>query len=76
MNEFQKTSIKNICLAIGLPIALAVEIALCIIFPLYCSITLWLMLISCSLALIGVLSIACLEWYYKFKLKSCVTTIY
>ena len=73
MNEFQKKTIKNMCLAVGIPTALAIEIALCIIFPLYCSITLWLILISCSLALIGLLFIVCLEWYYKFKLKGCVT---
>lgn len=73
MNEFQKKTIKNICLAVGIPTAIAIEIALCIIFPLYCSITLWLMLILCLLASTGLILIASLEWYYKFKLKGCVT---
>lgn len=73
MNEFQKKTIKNTCLAVGIPAALITEIVLCTMCELWAEINLWILLGFCLLMALGFIFISCLEWYYKFKLKGCVT---
>lgn len=73
MNKFQKKAIRNICLAVGIPTALITDIILCTIYKLWAEISFWILIGFCLLMSFGFISINCLEWYYKFKLKGCVT---
>jgi hypothetical protein len=73
MNKFQKTAIRNTCLAVGIPTALIINIVLCIMYELWAAITIWILVSFCLLMIFSLIFITCLEWYYKFKLKGCVT---
>ena len=73
MNKFQKKAIRNTCLAVGVPAALITDIVLCTMYELWAEISLWTLLGFCLLMALGFIFISCLEWYYKFKLKGCVT---
>jgi len=73
MNEFQKKTIRNTCLAVGIPAALVTEIVLCVMYELWAEISFWILIGCCLWASFTIIFIHCLEWYYKFKLKGCVT---
>lgn len=73
MNEFQKRAIRNTCLAVGIPAALITDIILCTMYKLWAEINFWILVSFCLLTSFGFVFISCLEWYYKFKLKGCVT---